>query len=251
MQVDGNVGDVFYCYNKSDEGWYKVNSDHHAVRITEGEARGLNVDVGNPPALKQYWLFTLDSKGSGNGGGVDLQHFSGWLGSQGNLLSEENVNELAEHGTLNGQKVSDQIVLDTAKRLHENDNALFHKIDQGTGTATGNGDGIIAPWDITAALLSGQVKSSGEIASPTDTEYFSNWLGSNGSYISAAELKELAENGNFKGKPVDDQRVRQAAIKLHENNDYLFNRIDANSPGFIDHVIAPWDIAPAPIPGHA
>jgi hypothetical protein len=250
MQVDGKVGDVFYCYDGSDKGWYKVDSDHHAVPISKAEASALNTDVNDPPTLNQYWTFTKDPRSSpSSDGGVDLNHLSDWLGSHGSYMNADDLKELAENGTFKGQPVDDKVVLDTAKSLHANGDALFRKIDLGPGTGTGNGDGVIATWDIQSSITSGAVKPGGQVAGPTDIQQLSTWLAKNGNYLTKADLKELAEHGTFKGKPVTDQVVLSAAKKLHENDDYLFKGIDAVKSGYVDDIIAPWDInTPPPIP---
>jgi hypothetical protein len=147
MKVDGNIGDVFYCPTPGHAGWYKVDGIRHAVKITENDARNLHVDIKHPPSLKNYQEYTLIH--SNTVYGTDLNAFAKWLQGNGNYINAKELKELAEKGTFHGNKVNDPAVLATAKSLHWNNDTLFNRIDSG---GKGNGDGIIAPWDITAML---------------------------------------------------------------------------------------------------
>ena len=241
-QVNGNVGDVFYCWEKGDEGWYRIDAPYHASPISESEVLKLNVDPKDPPTLDQYWLYTRAPNGAS--GNADLTAFSKWLSANGKYITEADLKELAEKGTFKGKPVNDALVVETAKALHKDDNALFKKID----TSGGKGDGVIAPWDIDAALKGGKTGNNGTVGA--NFSHFYQWLSANGKYITEAELKELAEKGTFKGKPVNDPLVVETAKKLHADDNYLFRRIDSRvkGTGSGDGVIAPWDISPGTPP---
>lgn len=177
--------------------------------------------------------------------GVDLMSFATWMAQNGITdLTERDLQELKEKGTIRGIRVTDPVVLQTGLALGADDGALFKKIDATTvhpNSNVGRGDGVIAAWDILTALGHGHVRADGGDTGARGAIYgLMRILGLTN--LTTSDLLEIKNTGQFHGYQVTPAQ-REAARLLLENNGALFNELDADN----NYLVRITEVEPLPV----